>query len=127
MVLELANAIRIDVLTILGGPVNFEGITRDVLTIEVDPKLIPIETLEKIFGDIDSLAHIYTYEEDEDGGNPEKIEIGEGYTIVVGIDEVTRKVTPFPGKIVPVTYETINVVTLAQMTYDEWMESKYSK
>lgn len=128
MILELDNNVQIEVLTILGGPVNVDGITRDVLTIEIDPDVVPMDTLKRVFGNIDSLAHLYTYEEDEDGVDlPEKIEIGEGYTIVLGIEEETRKVTPFPGKIVPDTYETINVVTLAQMTYDEWMASKYAK
>ena len=128
MILEFANGDKINVMTIIGGPVNFQGIIRDVLSIEVDPDEISIEELKRIFEDAPNLAYLYTYEDEEDGDIPyTKIEIGEGYTIVVGIEEVTRKVNQTPGKIVPDTYETINLVTLAQMTYEEWMASGYSR
>lgn len=126
MILEFTNGNSINVMTIIGGPVNFQGIIRDVLSIEVDPNEISIEELKRIFGDTSNLAYLYTYEDEEDGVIPyTKIEIGEGYTIVVGIEEVTRKVNQIPGKIVPDVYETINLVTLAQMTYEEWMASGY--
>lgn len=128
MILEFANKSKINVLTIIGGPVNLDGITRDVLTIEIDPEVIPIETVERIFNDTKNLSHLYTYESDEDGVlADERIEIGEGYTILLGIEKINRKINPFPGKIVPDTFETVCNVTLAQMTYDEWINSEYSK
>lgn len=126
-ILEFKNKSQIKVMTILGGPINIDGITRDVLTIEVDPNIIDINTLRRIFEDAENISHLYTYESDEDCILADtRIEIGEGYTILLGIEEITRKITPFPGKIVPDSFETIYTVTLAQMTYEEWINSDYS-
>lgn len=126
MILEFANGSKINVMTIIGGPVNLNGITRDVLTIEVDPSVVPIDNLKRIFANTSNLAHLYTYEDSEDESVADtKIEIGEGYTILISVEEITRKVNKFPGKIVEDTYETINLVTIAQMTYEEWIASEY--
>lgn len=129
MILEFVNKAKLAVMNIFGGPVNVDGVIRDVLTIEIDPKNTSIDDLKNIFEDQDNIAHLYTYESDYDeNGNiiDTKIEIGEGYTILLGVEEVERKVNSIPGKIVPTQFETIYTVTLAQMTYDEWINSKYS-
>lgn len=127
-ILEFVDKTQIPVIAIIGGPVNVEGVIRDVLTIEVDPKSISFDDLKLMFQDVDNLAHLYTYEPERNSDGDifdTKIEIGEGYTIVLGVDEVTRKVNSFPGKIVPETFETVYIATIAQMTYDEWVNSKY--
>lgn len=127
MILEFNNKSQIKVMTILGGMVNVNGVNRDVLTIEIDPKFIQMDVVKRIFEDTENLSHLFTYESDEDGVlADEKIEIGEGYTILLGVEEVNRKIIPFPGKIVPDTFETIYEVRLAQMTYNEWIESGYN-
>lgn len=128
MTLEFVDGTKIPVIAIFGGPANVEGIVRDVLTIEIDPKTISFDVVENHFKNTNNLAHLYTYEPErnEDGNLYDvKIEIGEGYTIVLGVDKITRKVNPFPGKIVPETFETVYIVTIAQMTYDEWTSSEY--
>ena len=128
-VLEFVDKSQLDIITIFGGPANINGIVRDVLSIEIDPSVISIDELNEVFSNTDNLAHLYIYEpernENGDISNT-KIEIGEGYTILLGVEEVTRKVNPFPGKIVPETYESVYIVNIAQMTYDEWISSKYS-
>ena len=125
MILEFADGSSINVNTIIGGPISIDGITRDLLTIEIDPSSISLDTLKDIFNNNDNLAYLYTYEDNKDSNT--RIEIGEGYTILVDISEVTRKVDKFPGKITADEFETIYSVSIAQMTYDEWISSKYSK
>jgi len=129
MILEFVDKSQIEVITILGGPANINGIIRDVLTIEISKSTTYLDKLKEIFENIDNLARLYSYEEERNENDDilmNRIEIGEGYTIVVGIEEISRKVIPFPGKIVPDTYETIYQVQLAQMTYDEWIASGYN-
>lgn len=123
-ILEFADGTSINVITILGGPSSIDGITRDLLTIEIDPTSISLDELNSIFNNKDILCHLYTYENNESN---DKIEIGEGYTILVNIEEVTRKIPRIPGKILPDEFETIYSVSIAQMTYDEWISSKYYK
>ena len=128
MILEFVDNNQLEVLNIMGGPANIDGIIRDVLTIEVDPDTILIGNLKNLFSDTDNLARLYTYEEElNENGDVliNRIEIGEGYTILLGVEKVNRKVIPFPGKIVPDSYECIFQVQIAQMTYDEWTASKY--
>jgi len=129
MILEFVDGTQIDVMVILGGPANINGIIRDVLTIEVSPALESLDNLNKVFNKTDNLARLYTYEEERNENYDillNKIEIGEGYTILLGIDKVRRKINNFPGKIAPDMYEIIYQVQLAQMTYDEWIASGYA-
>lgn len=130
MILEFKNGDQLQVMTIFGGPVTFDGITRDVLTIEIDNKTTTVDNLKHIFSNASNMTHLYTYEDtfDENGDSINiKIEIGEGYTILLGIEEITRKVDHIPGKMLPDEYETIYIVTIAQMTYDEWVEAGYNE
>lgn len=130
MILEFKNGDQLQVMTIFGGPVTFDGITRDVLTIEIDNKTTTVDNLKHIFSNTSNMTHLYTYEDtfDENGDSINiKIEIGEGYTILLGIEEITRKVDRIPGKLLPDEYETIYIVTIAQMTYDEWVEAGYNE
>ena len=69
-----------------------------------------------------------------EGGNNETImsplyTIGEGYTIVNDIRQVRREIKNprNQGKMVPKEYEEVIIVTLNQMTYEEWeaMLNKY--
>ena len=127
MILEFVDGTQIIVNTIIGGPAIVGDNTRDVLTIEIDPNSISIANLESKFHNIKNLAHLYTYEIDEETGNNCKLEIGEGYTMVLKVESLTRVVPPFPGKISQIEYETIYIVKLAQLTYQEWMNSEYNK
>ena len=129
MILEFVDESSIDVIAIFGSPVNINGTIRDVLTIEVDPATTSQNKLREIFSNTDNLAHLYTYE-DEVNENDEiitsKIEIGEGYTILLNVEKEARKVEKFPGKITPDEFTSVLVVTIAQMTYDEWISSGYA-
>lgn len=129
MILEFVDESSIDVIAIFGSPVNINGTIRDVLTIEVDPATTSQNKLREIFSNTDNLAHLYTYE-DEVNENDEivtsKIEIGEGYTILLNVEKETRKVEKFPGKITPDEFTSVLVVTIAQLTYDEWISSGYA-
>ena len=129
MILEFVDGSSIDVIAIFGSPVNINGTMRDVLTIDIDPNTISQNKLREIFNNTNNLAHLYTYE-DEVNENDEivtsKIEIGEGYTILLNVEKETRKVEKFPGKITPDEFTSVLVVTIAQMTYDEWIASGYA-
>ena len=114
-VLEFMNGSKLKVIAIFGGPVNVNGIIRDVLTIEVDPKNASLYRLEGLFSNPNNLAYLHLYE----SGYDKKIEIGEGYTMLLGIEEVTEKVNQFPGKIAKPQYRTFYTVSIAQLTYDE--------
>lgn len=130
VILEFNDGYKLNVLNIFGGPVNIDGIIRDVLTIEIDTKTDTIDNINKIFNNSANLIHLYSYESDynENGDITDiKIEIGEGYTILLGVEEITRKVDHFSGKILPDEYETIYSVTIAQMTYEEWILAGYNK
>ena len=120
MILEFVDKSQIEVDTIYGGPVNVSGTMRDVLTIEIKPKSYTIDGLNEIFKNVDNLAHLYTYEKNS------KVEIGEGYTIVLEVARGSRKVKTFPGRLLPNRYEDIYRVQIAQMTYEEWINSKYA-
>ena len=129
MILEFLDGTQLEVITILGGPANVDGLIRDVLTVEIESGSIPLAELRLLFENAPNLSKLYTYEEERNEDDDifmNKIEIGEGYTIVLGIETVKRKILSFPGKIVPETFEYIFQVQLAQMTYDEWIASEYS-
>lgn len=128
--LEFMNGSRIEVNVIFGGPVNVNGIIRDVLSIEINPKSISLTDLQTLFDNPNNLAHLYTYElecDDNDIQFKTKIEIGEGYTILLGIEEVDQLIQPFPGKITKPQSKDVYIVTIAQMTYDEWMNFEYDE
>ena len=125
MILEFVNKFRMNVKNIFGGPINVNGIIRDVLSIEIEPDdSISINDIKAIFNNTKNLAFLYTYELDyiENGDLVnKKLQIGEGYTILLGVEEVTRKLNNFPGTIAPERFETLYIVNIAQLTYDEWM------
>ena len=129
MILEFADNSQIVVHDIFGGPINVDGVMRDSLTIEIPMNGNTIDGLTNTFKDTQKLTHLYTYEKRRNDRNKlvdTKIEIGEGYTIVLGINRSTRKVKTFPGRLLPNRTEDIYKVRLAQLTYEEWIKSEYN-
>lgn len=130
MKLEFLDGSQIDVLTIIGGPRLIMGVMRDTLRIEVSPSSIGFDELKSHFKDNPKTGMLYTYTDvndvDEDG-NPittsVKNEIGEGYKIFVSISDEERKVTAPPGRLLPDQVEEVYIVTIAQMTYQEYHQS----
>lgn len=127
MILELLDGTQLEVKNIFGGPRLIDGIMRDTLRIEVDPAVIEFNTLKNLFEDNPNTALISTYTEvtDDNGETTNvKTDIGEGYQLFVSIADTKRKVTPPPGRLVPDTYEEVYIVTIAQLTYQEYQDNK---
>ena len=47
---------------------------------------------------------------------------GEQLHLFVSITDTNRKVTPPPGRLVPITYQEVYIITLAQLTYEEYQD-----
>ncbi|MCM1440760.1 MAG: hypothetical protein NC131_16400 [Roseburia sp.] len=120
MILEFIDKRQIEVLTIFGGPSLVKGITRDTLRIEVDPSRFSLKELEDLFTKKYACIRLFTYDTDE--GERIRTEIGLGYCVFVSCQEEKREKIYFPGMIMPKEYETVNIVTIAQYTYEEWQE-----
>ena len=123
MILELLDGTQLEVKNIFGGPRLIDGVMRDTLRIEVDPAVIGFGDLKDLFKDNPNTALLSTYNEvtNDDGEITNvKTDIGEGYQLFVSITDTERKVTPPPGRLVPDTYEEIYIVTMAQLTYQEY-------
>jgi hypothetical protein len=125
MILELLDGTQIEVKNIFGGPRLIDGVMRDTLRIEVDPDTIAFGVLKSYFKDNPSTALMSTYNDVEEDGEVKSVksDIGEGYQIFVSITDEERKVTPPPGRLVADTYEEVFIVTMAQLTYQEYTES----
>lgn len=116
MILEFLDGSKMEVLSIFGGPRLINGVMRDTLRIEISPSAVKFEELRECFKNNPKTAMLYTYTEDSDTKN----NIGEGYQIFVSISDEERKIAVVPGKMVPDEYEEVYVVTIAQMTYQEY-------
>lgn len=126
MILEFIDGIQIEVEAIFGGPRLINGVMRDTLRIEVNPNTIGFNDLKALFKDNSATSMLYTYTNniDEEGNTiTEKNTIGEGYNIFVSISDETRKVVTPPGMLLPDTMEDVFIVTIAQMTYQEYHET----
>lgn len=123
MILEFLDGSKIDVNAIFGGPQLVNGVLRDTLRIEVDPTTISFNDLKSHFKDNPKTSMLYSYTDGlDDSGNPIEVknEIGEGYNIFVSISDEERKKSTPPGRIQPDQMEEVFVVTIAQMTYQEY-------
>lgn len=114
MILEFADQSQLEIKNIYGAPKLVDGVLRDTLVITVDPDTIEFAELRSNFYQNDKVSMLYTYEGEE------KITIGEGYKIFVSISDERRKIQRVPGKMEPDRYEHVYVVTIAQMTYEEY-------
>lgn len=126
MILQFKDGTQLDVLGIFGGPRLIMGVMRDTLRIEVDPSTTSFGELKTLFKNNPNTSTLYSYTESVDDNNRPIIkrnEIGEGYEIFVSISDEHRRVTPPPGKIVPDQLEEVFVVTIAQMTYQEYQQA----
>lgn len=130
MKLEFLDGTQLEVINIFGGPRLVMGVMRDTLRIEVSPNTIDFKDLKTLFKDNPATALLYCYTEtvDESGNNiTEKNEIGEGYSIFVSVSDEERKVAAPPGRLAPDEIEEVFVVTIAQMTYQEYHQTQTSK
>lgn len=126
MILEFVDGTQIEVEAIFGGPRLINGVMRDTLRIEVSPNTIGFDDLKSLFKNNPATSMLYSYTNniDEEGNAiTEKNTIGEGYNIFVSISDETRKVVTPPGMLLPDKLEDIFIVTIAQMTYQEYHET----
>lgn len=123
MILEFLDGIQIEVEAIFGGPRLINGVIRDTLRIEVSPDKMGFNDLKELFKNNPATSMLYSYTDtiDEEGNAvTEKNTIGEGYNIFVSISDETRKVVTPPGMLSPDKMEDVFIVTIAQMTYQEY-------
>lgn len=126
MILQFKDGTQLDVLGIFGGPRLIMGVMRDTLRIEVDPSSVTFDKLKALFKNNPNTSTLYTYTETVDDNNRpiiKKNEVGEGYEIFVSISDEERRITPPPGKMAPDQIEEVYVVTVAQMTYQEYQQA----
>ena len=119
MILELNDSTQLEVIRILGGPRIINGITRDTLSIEIDPSYMDLKELTSIFNNPDKTNHLYSYMNYENESNVKTL-IAEGYNIFISSRTETRKVDKMPGFISQDEFENIHVINIAQLTYEEY-------
>ena len=118
MILEFADGTQLNVKNIFAGPRLIDGIMRDTFRIEIDPSTMGFEDIKKLFNDTNKTSLLYAYSDESN----DKTNIGEGYQLFVSITDTNRKVTPPPGRLVPITYEEVYIITMAQLTYEEYQD-----
>lgn len=126
MILQFKDGSKLNVLDIFGGPRLIMGVMRDTLRIEVDPSTTSFGELKALFKNNPNTSTLYSYTDAVDDQNRpviKKNEIGEGYEIFVSITDEERRITPPPGKMAPDQIEEVFVVTIAQMTYQEYQQT----
>lgn len=123
MIIELMDGTQIkNVKNVYGGPKLIQGVVRDTLRIEIDGKE-SIKDLLDIFTNNPNTIKMYTYNtkvNDDKSESLEKVLMGEGYTICVSIDRVTKNIPHQPGLLLPDKKEEIIEVMMAQLTYEEY-------
>lgn len=127
MKLEFLDGTQLEVTNIFGGPRLVMGVMRDTLRIEISPNTIEFKDLKVLFKDNPATVMLYCYTDTvDDSGNvvTEKNEIGEGYSIFVSVSDEERKVAAPPGRLAPDEIEEVFVVTIAQMTYQEYHQTQ---
>lgn len=127
MKIRFMDGEEIDVLRVYGGPKLVNGVTRDVLRIEVDTNTITFDKLRSLFENNPNamVLHTDSISPTESGGvYVEDVKMAEGYTIFISQTIEDVKVPHTPGLLEPDTTEHVFVVLLAQMTYEEYQASK---
>lgn len=124
MTIEFMNGETLEVKQVFGGARLIDGIKRDVLRIEVSPT-IEKEELERLFKDNPNAFRIYSYINREESPNiAKRVIMAEGYTIFIGITSEKKIIPHQPGLLLPDKSEFVNVVSIAQITYEEYESSK---
>ena len=119
MFIELVDGTQIECIRIIGGPRKYEGEIRDTLSIEIKPGRLSLNDLIGIFKYPDNTRKLYAL---KNANDTSKLEIGEGYCILASGRKENRKKVTQPGKMVPVEYEDIFIINLAQLTYGEYQK-----
>ena len=114
MILEFIDGSQISVNNIFGSMRLIFGSMRDTLAIEVDPLLYTFDDLRSHFKDNPKTAFLYTRDQ-----NGNRIDLGEGYKIFVSMENEIREVKRDPGNIGVLQLEEVNIITIAQLTYQE--------
>ena len=122
MTLEFLDGTQLEVIRIFGGPRMINGISRDTLSIEVDPSEATIEELRNLFSDSSKTNNLFLYLSNEANTTETKSLVAEGYNILVSCRKETRKIDRMPGMISRDEYEDINIVNISQLTYDEYQQ-----
>lgn len=124
MTIEFMNGETLEVKQVFGGARLIDGIKRDVLRIEVSPT-IEKEELERLFKDNPNAFRIYSYVSREESPTiAKRVIMAEGYTIFIGVTSEKKIIPHRPGLLLPDKSEFVNVVSIAQMTYEEYESSK---
>lgn len=117
MKLTLANRREFVPIRILGEPEVVAGHRRDVLTIHFDPNEYSVDILAEVFGETFNTSQMWT--EDTSG---EPVLMGVGYCIYMGTAPEVLDVPSPVGLITEPRTEIVNVVKLAQLTYEEYQQ-----
>lgn len=125
MLLRFADKSTIEIKNIFGAYQMVNGVLRDTLKIEIDPKVASYDELVSLFKDNPNTETLFTVNELDDGSQSVST-IGEGYTVYVSVsnERVKKFSSAEPGKIIKPEYEDIFVVRIAQQTYEEYMLSR---
>lgn len=127
MIIELMDGTAIEnVKQVYGGIKIINGIPRDTLKIELDGST-NLQELKSIFENNPNTMKLYTYNtiiNDDKTTKYEKVLMGEGYNIFISAENINKKIPHKPGRLLPDTMENINVIMLAQMTYEEFEQTK---
>lgn len=117
MKLILANRREVVPIRILGEPEVVAGKRRDVLTIHFDPNEYSVETLVEIFSVTFNTSQMWT---EDASGNP--VLMGMGYCIYMGTAPEVLDIPAPVGMITEPRTEVVNIVKLAQLTYEEYQQ-----
>ena len=127
MIIELMDGTAIEnVKQVYGGIKIINGIPRDTLKIELDGST-NLQELKSIFENNPNIMKLYTYNtiiNDDKTTKYEKVLMGEGYNIFISAENINKKIPHKTGRLLPDKMENINVIMLAQMTYEEFEQTK---
>lgn len=125
MKIEFLDGTQLDVIVIFGGPRLIDGVMRDTLMLEFDPKKYELSELTTHFQDDAKCMSLFSYTEENINGEItlQKNKIGDGYTVFISAESETRRIQPPPGVLAPEETESVNVVTIAQITYQEYIDA----
>lgn len=139
MKLIFADDTTLEIKNIFGGPEFIQAANRDVLTIEVDPKVADLNKLKEIFSDKEKIKFLKTSEmkkinelvDVEDGKQEMKevekeiiTELGNYYTLYLGCQNEVREVRSIQASPNQFPMEEVNKVRIGQMTYAEMQMEK---
>ena len=120
MILEFTDGSQLECLRIFGKPVTYNGIERDTLSIEISPDDTSLEHVRTYFLNPSNMEFIYSRK----SSDAVKETIGTGYMILVDSRTENRRVKHRPGEMVPETYQDVIIITIAQLTYQEYQDWK---